>query len=95
MSVHRVLDGQFVKAEHVGDGLHLVLVGLVQADPHEGFLALFFEFAHLVQGGGVGVLAGQPTSVGVDAAVDHRPRDGDVDGPRVGLRVLGPRGAKR
>ena len=60
MGVHRVLDGQLVQAEHVGDGLHLVFVGFVQADPHEGFLALCLEFAHLVEGGGVGVLAGQP-----------------------------------
>ena len=40
MRVHGVLDGQLVQAENVGDGLHLVLVGFVQADPDEGFLAL-------------------------------------------------------
>ena len=80
VGVHRVLDGQFVQSEHVGDGLHLVLVGFVQADPHEGVLALGFELVHLVQRRGVGVLAGQPLAVDVDAAVDHRPRDGDVDG---------------
>ena len=79
VGVHRVLDGQFVQAEHVGDGLHLVFVGFVQPDPHEGFLALGLELVHLVERRGVGVLAGQPLAVEVDAAVDHRPCDGDVD----------------
>ena len=88
MGVHRVLDGQFVQAEHVGDGLHLVLVGLVQADPHEGVLALRFQLMHLVQRRGVGVLAGQPLAVDVDAAVDHGPRDGHVDGLGVRVGVL-------
>ena len=36
MGVHSVLDGQLVQAEDVGHGLHLVFVGFVQADPHEG-----------------------------------------------------------
>ena len=76
MRVHGVLDGEFVQAEHVGHGLHLVLVGFVQADPDERFLALAFEVVHLVQRGGVGVLAGQPLAVDVDAAVDHGPRHG-------------------
>ena len=43
MGVHRVLDGQLVQAEHVGDGLHLVLVGFVQADPDERLLTLAFR----------------------------------------------------
>ena len=90
VGVHGVLDGQFVQAEHVGDGLHLVFVGFVQADPDEGFLALGFELVHLVQRRGVGVLAGQPVAVDVDAAVDHRPRDGDMDGLGVRVGVLGP-----
>ena len=40
MGVHGVLDGQLVQAEHVGDGLHLVFVGFVQADPDECLLAV-------------------------------------------------------
>ena len=92
MGVHRVLDGQFVQAEHVADGLHLVFVGFVQADPHERVPALGFEFVHLVQRSGVGVLAGQPLAVDVDGAVDHGPRDGHVDGLGLGVvvPVLGP-----
>ena len=90
MRVHGVLDGQLVQAEHVGHGLHLVLVGFVQADPDERFLALAFEFVHLVQRGGVGVLAGQPLAVDVDAAVDHGPRHGDVNGLCVRVGGLGP-----
>ena len=35
VGVHRVLDGQFVQAEQLGDDGHLVGVGLVQADPDE------------------------------------------------------------
>ena len=80
MRVHRVLDGQFVQAEHVGHGLHLMVVGFVQADPDERFLALPFQLVHLVQRGGMGVLSGRPLAVDIDAAVDHGARDGDVNG---------------
>ncbi len=59
MRVHGVLDGQLVQAEHVGHRLHLVLVGFMQADPDERVLAFAFQLVHLVQRGGVGVLAGQ------------------------------------
>ena len=80
VGVHRVLDGEFVQAEHVGDGLHLVFVGFVQTDPDEGAVTPSrLEFADLGQRGGVGVLAGQSLAVGVDAAVDHRPCDRHVD----------------
>jgi hypothetical protein len=85
--VHRILDGQFVQAEHIGDGLHLVLVGLVQTDPHERVLAVGLEFMDLVQRSGMGVLAGKPLAVHINTAVDHGPRDGDVDGFRVRVSV--------
>ncbi len=94
VSVHGVLDCQLMKAEHIADGLHLMLVGLVQADPDERDLALGFELMNLVQRRGMGVLARQPLAVDVDGAVDHRPRDGDVDGLGVGMSVLGSRRAK-
>ena len=84
MRVHRILDGQLVQAEHIADGLHLMFVGFVKADPHERVPALGLEFVHLVQRCGVGVLAGKPLAVDVDGAVDHRPRDGHVDGLGVG-----------
>ena len=90
MGVHGVLDGQLVQAEHVGHGLHLVLVGFVQADPDERLLAFAFEFVDLVQRGGVGVLAGQPLAIDVDAAVDHGPGHGDVNGLRVRVGDLRP-----
>ena len=96
MGVHRILDGQLVQAEHVADGLHLVFVGFVKADPHERFPALGFEFVHLVQRSGMGVLARQPLAVDVDGAVDHGPRDGHVDGLGLGVvvPVLGPAGRR-
>ncbi len=92
--MHRVLDGEFMQTEHIADGLHLVLVWLVQTDPHERVLALGFELMHLVQRCGVGVLTRQPLAVDVDRAVDHRPRDGDMDGLGFGMSVLGPRWSK-
>ena len=85
--VHRVLDGQFVQSEHVADGLHLVFIGFVQSNPHEGVPAIGFELAHLVQRRGVRVLARQPLAVDVDGAVDHRPCDRHVDGLGVGVVV--------
>ena len=88
--VHGVLDGQFVQPEHIGHRRHLVLVGFVQPDPHEGVVvALGLDLANLGQCGGMGELAGQPDPVDVDTAVDHRPRDGDVDG--AGIRSCGHR----
>ncbi len=95
MRVHRVLDGQLVQAEHIADGLHLMFVGFVKADPHERVPALGLELMHLVQRRGVGVLAGKPLAVDVDAAVDHRPRDGHVDGLGVGVVVVAVLGAGR
>ncbi len=90
MGVHGVLDGQLVQAEHVGHGLHLMGVGFVQADPDERVLAAPFEFVHLVQRRGVGVLAGQPGPFAVDAAIDHGPCDGDMNGRCVGVWPLSP-----
>ena len=40
VGMHRVLDGEFVQTEDVGHRLHLVVVGFVQADPHEALLAV-------------------------------------------------------
>ena len=57
MGVHRVLDGQLVQTEHLGHGLHLMLVGFVQADPDECAAAGGLDLVHLVQRGRVGVLA--------------------------------------
>jgi hypothetical protein len=85
VGAHGIFDGKFVQAEHVGHGLHLVLVGFVQADPDEGVLAVGLEFVDLVQRRGVGVFAGQPVTVGIDAAVHHGARDGDMDA--VGIRL--------
>ncbi len=79
MGVHGVLDGQLVQAEHVGDGLHLMGVGFVQADPDECLLARRFEIVHLVQRRGVGVLAGQPGALAVDGAIHHGPCDRDMN----------------
>ena len=95
MGVHGVLDGQLVQAEHVGHGLHLMGVGFVQADPDERVLAGLFEFVHLVQRRGVGVLAGQPGPFAVDAAIDHRPCDGDMNGRCVGVGRLRPHGRSK
>ena len=83
VGVHGVFDREFVQPEDDGDGLHLVFVGFVKTYPHEGGDAVLLEFLHLGQGGGVGVLAGQPAAVGIDATVDHRPRDGHVNRVRV------------
>ena len=87
MRVHRILDRQFVQAEDVRDRLHLVFVGFVQPDPHVGRDAGLLQLVHLLQGGAVGVFAGQSHALGVDGAVDHRARDGHVN--RVGVRVDG------
>ena len=92
VGVHGVLDGQRVQAENLGHRLHLVVVGFVQADPDEGRLAACFEFADLRQGRRVRVLAGQPGSIDVDGAVDHRPGDGDVDAFGVDTGGAGPAG---
>jgi hypothetical protein len=67
-----------------------VFVGFVQADPDEGLVALAFQVVHLVQSGGVRVLAGQSVAVHVDAAVDHGPRNWDVNGLCVGVGGFGP-----
>lgn len=88
MGVHRVFDGELVQPEHVGDGLHLAVVGLVQPDPDEGPDVGELEFPDLGQCGGVGVLAWQARAVGVDAAVDHRPRHRHVNG--AGVRLCQP-----
>ncbi len=72
MGAHRVFHGQRVQAENVGHLLHLGLAGFAQAHPDEAFVPLRFDLAHLVQGGGVTDLAGQPVAVGVDGAVDER-----------------------
>ena len=53
----RVLDGELVQVVEVGDGLELVAVGVVQADPHE-----------VVAPGRLGADAGQV--MGVEAEVD-------------------------
>ena len=90
MRMDRVLDRQLVQPEHIGDRLHLVLVGFVQADPDEGLLALVLEFPRLRQRAGVSVFAGQPLTVDVDAAVDHGTRDGDVNRLCIGVGYLGP-----
>ncbi len=87
MGVHGIFDRQRVQAEHVGDGLHLMFVGTVQADPGECLLARRLEFVHLVQRRGVGVLAGQAGAFAVDGAIHHGPRNGNMD--RGGIRLGG------
>ena len=57
VGVHGVLDGQLVQTEHLGHGLHLMLVGFVQADPDERAAAAGLDLVHLVQRRRVGVLA--------------------------------------
>ncbi len=88
VGMHGGFDGKFVQTEHVGHRLHLVPVGFVQADPDERVLALMLEVVDLVQRRGVGVLAGKPFTVEIDAAVHHGARDGNVNG--LCVRVGGP-----
>ena len=59
VGLYGVLDGQRVQAENVADFLHLVLGGLVQADPGEGFLAGQLQLTHLGPGLCVGESPGQ------------------------------------
>jgi hypothetical protein len=73
--VHGVLNGKGMQTEHVRDGLHLVLVGLVQTDPPERVLAVLLQFVHFRQRGGVRVFAREPLAIHIDTAVDHRPGD--------------------
>ena len=79
MGVHGIFDGQRVQIENFCDRLHLMVVRLMQTEPDEGGLAAGIEFAGLVEGGSVGVLARQPGAVDVDGAVDHGAGNRDVN----------------
>jgi hypothetical protein len=87
MRRYRVLGGQWMQAESGGNLLHLVLAGLVQADPCVRFMPGQLQFGYLGARVGVRVLAGQALPVDIDAAVDHRLVGGQVQG--LGLRMRG------
>ena len=89
MGVHRILHGQRMQSVRLGDRLHLVGIGLVQADPDERLLAGGLEVVHCVQGGAVGELSGQPKALGVHRAVHHGPRHRKIDRLGVCRRVGG------
>ena len=91
VGVHGVFDGQRVQAEHVSDHLHLVFVGFMQPDPDECGLTVPFEFVDLRDCLGVAVLLRQPFTVHVHTAVDHGPRNRDVNGLCVRVSKLVPR----
>jgi hypothetical protein len=60
-----------MQTEDSGHRLHLLLVGLVQPQPHKPVT----EFVHLLQSSGVGVVPRQPFPVDVHPAIHGRPRD--------------------
>jgi len=55
---HRVLDGQWMQSENLGQIVHLALVGLVQPNPDEGVLADLLQLAHLGASFDMGVRTG-------------------------------------
>jgi len=65
-----------VQAEHVGDRLHLVVIGFVQPDPDERLPAMLANFTDLGERRGMWLFTWRPAAVDVDAAVDHRLRNG-------------------
>lgn len=73
VGVDGVLDHQLVESEGVRDVRHLLLVGVVQPEPHESRTAPTYLCHRL----GVAVAAGQAVPVDVDRAVDHRLLGGD------------------
>ena len=88
----RVFDRQRVQAENLADFLHLMLGGLVQADPGEGVLAGQLQLGHLGPGLCVGEGAGQSLAVDVDPAVDDGLIGGQVIRLRLRMRRLIPLG---
>ncbi|SKZ44128.1 Uncharacterised protein [Mycobacteroides abscessus subsp. abscessus] len=86
--VHGVFDGQPVQPERLGYRLHLMFVGFVQAHPDEPAI----QRAHLFQRGVRGVLARQPHSVHVDAAVDDGPGERHRDAFGIGFWLTAANG---
>lgn len=83
VGVHRILDRQRMQSEKIGDGLHLIVVRFVQADPDERLLSGVLEFANPRECRYGGEGAGKPCAVRIDRTID----DGSGDRYRYSLRV--------
>jgi hypothetical protein len=63
------------------------MIGLMKSDPDERLPTRRLQFVNLVQRGGEGVLAGEPTAVGIDRSIDHGLRNREPNLFRLNRRI--------